>query len=195
MFCQMKKVNLNSNNLIFECFNNKYFTDEMPPSFSATDFTNKLDIILKYIETLQNDTGSYCTNLSIYKSEYTRRTISLPNPYSYLKVLQFLAKNWSKVKFHSKSSNSTSPINNISNLTSYTFEESRKLRCSHSFGYKYILRIDLSNFYNSIYTHSITWALIGKENAKQFVNKKPSQIKNNTYPPQCQSINKFFCIL
>lgn len=138
MFCQMKKVNLNSNNLIFECFNNKYFTDEMPPSFSATDFTNKLDIILKYIETLQNDTGSYCTNLSIYKSEYTRRTISLPNPYSYLKVLQFLAKNWSKVKFHSKSSNSTSPINNISNLTSYTFEESRKLRCSHSFGYKYI---------------------------------------------------------
>ena len=29
-----------------------------------------------------------------------------------------------------------------------------------------VLNIDLSNFYHSLYTHSIPWVIMGKENAK-----------------------------
>lgn len=174
------KIILHSSNLIKECFSNNYFTEEMPPSFSSEDFVNKLDKILLAISTFSdNYPTTYCTNLSIYKSEYTRRTISLPNPYSYLILLKFLSKNWSVISQLARSQNSTSPITSIGKLSSYTFNESRKLRCQCYLGYKYRLKLDLANFYNSIYTHSLTWALIGKDKAKIFINPKSNNKSSN----------------
>src|SRR5690625_7724268 len=35
-----------------------------------------------------------------------------------------------------------------------------------SMGYQYCYRIDIANFYDSIYTHSIEWGFIGREQAK-----------------------------
>lgn len=178
----MENIILDSSNLIKECFLHKYFTEEMPPSFSSEDFVEKIDKILSKILTSSNNyPTTYCTNLSIYKSEYTRRTISLPNPYSYLQLLRFLSSNWKTVLKLSKSSNSTSPIFSIGDLSSYTFDESRKIRCKCFFGYKYRLKIDLSNFYNSIYTHSLTWALVGKEESKKYIDTKNKKISNKTY--------------
>ena len=45
-------------------------------------------------------------------------------------------------------------------------------------GYKYRMKVDITNCYNSIYTHSITWAVCGKENAKTyFRTKTPVEMK------------------
>lgn len=45
---------------------------------------------------------------------------------------------------------------------------------------KYELKLDISKFYPTIYTHSITWALIGKEKAKKrFRNKDKNILSSN----------------
>lgn len=51
--------------------------------------------------------------------------------------------------------------------------------CIHvSLGYKYRLKVDVANCYNTIYTHSIAWAMCGKEKAKRYLkSKKPKNIK------------------
>lgn len=41
-----------------------------------------------------------------------------------------------------------------------------------SLGKKYLVKADISQCFPSIYTHAITWALIGKENAKKRENRK-----------------------
>ncbi len=38
------------------------------------------------------------------------------------------------------------------------------LDCIH---YQFIARTDITNFYSSVYTHSIAWALHGKEDARK----------------------------
>ncbi|EUD50800.1 hypothetical protein O666_02779, partial [Staphylococcus aureus M0651] len=35
------------------------------------------------------------------------------------------------------------------------------------YGGNHILNVDLSNFYHSLYTHSIPWVIMGKKNAKK----------------------------
>ncbi|PPS23174.1 hypothetical protein DJ52_00585 [Brachyspira murdochii] len=58
-----------------------------------------------------------------------------------------------------------------------------------SYNYKYILRVDISKFYHSIYTHSITWALIGDidkafNNRTHFGNKLDSLLEDANH---CQT--------
>lgn len=43
-----------------------------------------------------------------------------------------------------------------------------------SLEYSYLLKVDISNFYSSIYTHSIEWAVIGEEKAKDIRKKRPN---------------------
>lgn len=42
---------------------------------------------------------------------------------------------------------------------------------SIAFNYKYILKTDIKNFYPSIYTHSISWAIHGKKTIRQSFNR------------------------
>ena len=41
-----------------------------------------------------------------------------------------------------------------------------------SLDYEYLTHIDISNCYGSIYTHSISWAIHGREEAKKNHNNK-----------------------
>ena len=68
------------------------------------------------------------------------------------------------------------------------FIESIKKSLAASCGFKYCLKIDISNFYNSIYTHSITWAVCGKKNAKQMHLYNASKGKKGTPPSPEYSI-------
>ena len=45
--------------------------------------------------------------------------------------------------------------------------------------YKYRLKVDITNCYNSLYTHSITWAICGKDLAKSYYRtSEPVEIKD-----------------
>lgn len=56
-----------------------------------------------------------------------------------------------------------------------------------SLDYSYMLKVDISNCYGSIYTHSIAWAFMGEENAKRDKGKK-SEL-GNLLDKKFQSIN------
>jgi hypothetical protein len=49
----------------------------------------------------------------------------------------------------------------------YRFDEQERLRPRHWRGQRFVLRTDVNQFYSSLYTHSIPWALEGKEYAKR----------------------------
>src|SRR5690606_37768093 len=114
------------------------------------------------------------------KSELTDRTFGIMAPKLYHDMVWYLVQEWDliiKTLFNntnkiysysfpipiSKKANST-----LGNLRSgrmiYEFLEiARKDLVAEAYKYKYILKTDIKNFYPSIYTHSIAWALHSKE--------------------------------
>ncbi|MEK0315052.1 RNA-directed DNA polymerase [Cohnella sp. 56] len=99
--------------------------------------------------------------LSIYKNEAERRTYKLPNIYSYISLCRHLEQNKSiYLKIISDSHQS------LSKQFHAPFHKGKQRREENRLGKKHIMKTDIQNFYPSIYTHSIPWILVGKNEAK-----------------------------
>ena len=105
-----------------------------------------------------------------------RRHIGIPNPLYQIILCSYIEKNWKEIKKHiKKSSISISrpkiPIKREKSIRSFdlvkntlNFEQEFALRSTE---FSYVLKTDISRFYDTLYTHSISWALHGKNNAKK----------------------------
>jgi len=166
------------------------FAEQFPDCFDSTTFANGLPELLPLIAIGKSQKSKKAnttapTNLSTYKNDISRRTLSVPNPESFLRLAKYMAENWDDIFAVSKSSNSLSPITfiksyhtaeeliNCESIREHTkaksdFISGIKSAIRASLGYKIQLKIDITNCYNSLYTHSITWAICGKEEAKSF---------------------------
>lgn len=115
-----------------------------------------------------------CAKFSIYKSETERRILGIPHITTYILLVDYISKNFDMIyKKIIKNKNSNSKFLFMPYEIPESFDEVLKKKIWDSIGNKYILSLDISRCYENIYTHSITWALLGKEKAKEeFVKKE-----------------------
>lgn len=161
-----------------------YFADQIPPCFSSNSFADNYQAL----ETLLGK--RYPTSpvtLSIYKSEVARRIISVPNPYAFACTVKKMNEERKRIVGYAKSNNSESPITFI---RTYNGENEKVInsgiarqklharsdyianlrkRVVTAMGFRYRLSLDISNFYGSLYTHALTWAICGKDDAKKML--------------------------
>lgn len=174
-----------------------YFPKELPPPFDTTQFAQKAQYIKtkwenllakeqkkKNSESVKNAKSRFkryiepykkskCTHYTIPKGTYSRRKLRIPNPKQYHELCLFIARNWNLVQNRSNSSFSESkPTEKDAERSlrtiSKTFNNFRFLLIEKSFDKKYELKLDIAQFYPSIYTHSLAWAFLGKDNAKYY---------------------------
>lgn len=202
---------LNEKNFIFQICQYGFFTEQFPECFNSESFTKSLDDLLPLITTTKKQSQSgkknttSPTTLSTYKNDISRRVLSVPNPEAFLRLAKYMQQNWSRMKECTQSLNSLSPITFIRVYTQGEAEElinceslreCFKVRSDFvvgiknciraSLGYKYRLNVDISNCYNSLYTHSISWAICGKEKAKEYFRTKlPAEIKDDYEMADC----------
>jgi hypothetical protein len=111
---------------------------------------------------------------SIAKGIYSRRKLEIPNPKQYLDLSKPIVDNWKNLRdfFDISTYSQSKPVlfeakralkTKSKSLNNFKFEV-----ISKSFGRKVELRLDILNFYPTIYTHSIPWSLLGKEDAKKY---------------------------
>lgn len=164
-----------------------FLPENLPHNFNSDSFANKIGILSKKVPKKVNYTAP--TTISYYKSDVSRRIMSIPNPESFLRVALFIKKDWEKVLNYAESENSTSSIifihgyNDVINSENFkrinrtksTFIDNLKRRTKLSMGYSYQLNVDITRFYDTVYTHSITWAICGKENAKKYFRESNGQ--------------------
>ncbi|MFV0331127.1 MAG: RNA-directed DNA polymerase [Dysgonomonas sp.] len=118
--------------------------------------------------------SSICSKYSIAKGKLSRRYIGIPNPMNYMRVTESVVEGWDDIKDiinQSKYTKSKPTYNSELNKRTFTTSsknvyEFTKAVLDASFDKKVELRLDLANFYSTIYTHSIPWALLGKKEAK-----------------------------
>lgn len=172
-----------------------YFPKELPPPFTTKYFSRNFDSIEISWNKMKSELGrtspeykdkyrkSKCVLFSIPKGNYSRRNIEIPNPFHHSILCKTICDNWTEIDdFYKKSTISLSrPIINtykgraVKNLK--TFSNFKQECLIDSFDKMYELKTDISWFYPTIYTHTIPWALHGKNVAK---NDKSDNLFGNT---------------
>jgi hypothetical protein len=162
--------------------NHGYFPEQdiLPPSFEVSNFTLQTEPYKK----LNKLNKQKLVKISHPKTKHSSKIFGIQHPYYYHDIVFYLEENWDDIIEHlfneknqiysysfpialTKKSRSEPELSNLrTGRMIYEWvamaERDLVLDASH---YQFIARTDITNFYPSIYTHSIAWALHGRDKA------------------------------
>ena len=190
----MAKVDLTSDEVYASLLRRNYFPmskrhlDEMPPVFH-TDLLDP-NIANKLIDNFKNKRkrGFDQIEYRVTRFDNVTRVMHIPVPLPYAELSKCVAENWTTSEFQLMLDNPSSQIKpgrhkddrivilgdyedlnpgRISVLDPKQFPRVHLLQLEMSSTAGYLARADISSFFHSIYTHSIPWALVGHDVAKQ----------------------------
>jgi hypothetical protein len=175
--------------LLYHLLRDGYFPKELPPAFNTVSFadlmvSDKTSLRPDFKNNLKSSLNAKETEHSLARVGKLKRKLSIPNPITYFFLCEEIEKNWSELRrqaFSSQLSKSKPipPINSFRALSpNHPPNEIPLLRARYRMGSKYILTTDVRDFYHSIYTHSISWALHTKSIAKEM--KKSGELLGNS---------------
>lgn len=160
-----------------------YFPRELPPPFNTSDFSHFIkncdNDMLKSFNS--NHYQTKCATHNLPRSGMLRRSLGIPNPINFYQLARFIKKNWTEICNHTGKSkiSLTTPTKGTKERAidrKHTLQELPKWRAMLRGHSRYVLKADINQFYHSIYTHSIPWALHGKTKAK--ADQSPNLIGN-----------------
>ncbi|MBW4513780.1 MAG: RNA-directed DNA polymerase [Timaviella obliquedivisa GSE-PSE-MK23-08B] len=160
-----------------------YFPRELPPPFKTSSLAHFVVSNISLQLTSRTNSKLYIHSHVRYGS--LRRKLSIPNPAFFVQIAKVIDNNWNDIKLITQKSNFSKskpvhtphPKRNRSISPLLDFPDLPKERAKNRAIGRYALQTDISQFYQSIYTHSIPWAIHGKEIAKSQRND-PSLLGN-----------------
>ena len=171
-----------------------YFPKELPPPFGTSLFSKKSQPISKRWAALvaamkKEDQKSHpkpskCVEYNMARRGHLRRMLAIPNPVAYYYLAQCIAENWLQVEAHiSRSTISLTPAKIAEGdgraVPMLAFSDLAQMRVRAYAPHRVVLQTDVANFYRAIYTHSIPWALHGKDIAKANRARTPAMFGNS----------------
>lgn len=170
-----------------------YFPKELPPPFNTKKLATKLSDVKEKWDTLRGQDNfheshkwrSKCSKYSISKGKLSRRVLGIPNPKHFIPLVELICENWDHINkvFNLSDFSISYPIKDYDQnkravkTKSPSVPSSREVRLSRSINKLVQARADISKFYPTIYSHSVTWSLLGKSVAKHLYKKKKKEIK------------------
>lgn len=117
-------------------------------------------------------------------ARYDWRPLQIVHPIVYVDLVNYICSNWDsiikrfkdfetnpKLKCISLPLKSTSKHNDKEEIILNWWESLEQASIKYSLNFKYCIKTDITNCYGSIYTHTISWAINGKEWAKNNRNR------------------------
>ena len=158
-----------------------YFHDRVVPPFNSESMLLALPAVQQFVaEVLQKAEAEPRFTLpikrsrpvehSVPKRKHSRRMLAIPNPRPYAILCTQIALNWpalyqlcvaSPITMSAPASSGHRAVQSAYGQRAVANE-----RAKRSVGQRYLLKTDLVRFYPSIYTHSVPWAIHGKEVAR-----------------------------
>lgn len=156
------------------------FAEKLPPIFTSVPF-------FEYCKTLSDpfnaEWNEYIT-YRVMRNTSTPRIMGIPTPFKYQRVCYELAEDWDKIRthFHTQTDGQRYRLSRIHirkererkaifkmNYKNWRVDGNPELELLiHDRGAsRFLVKADISTCFPSIYTHSIPWALVGKEEAKR----------------------------
>lgn len=171
-------INVDKDTFLHKSLCTSYFPKELPPIFSTEKFGN---IIEKQIKTnkLQGSKANEGTGYYITKNNNSQRRLSIPHPLAYSNVCKIIYENWKEIKccmtknWRCQKISMIRPRNSAASKRLVPMEYNTKTKDDllaklEILGNgKYIVKTDISMAFPSIYSHSVAWAIKGKEIAQK----------------------------
>lgn len=162
--------------MLKELLEKGYFPSELPAPFTTRDYAAaicdpSLPTTTPYTYGVKGPKyNSKCAVFNLARRGKLRRVLSIPNPINYYHSAKSISDNWVDIEAHYKKSDQSlsRPVVDTSRAFGWEkgFAKLSDAKLNTRSASKYILQADISNFYPSIYTHSIPWALHTKPVAK-----------------------------
>lgn len=151
----------------------------VPPSFSVGSSSLKAEPYNKDVSSL---TRRQLSTLSYPKSLLTSRQFAIMHPWNYHDVVFYLYQIWTKILnilFHQKqriypyslpipvSARGGGTLSNLraGRMIYEWLQMAENDLVSDAVSYRFFAKTDIANFYASIYTHSVAWAIEGRDEA------------------------------
>ncbi len=178
---------------IFFLEKKSYFSLNLPPYISFENLLQKIDENItnetfdfskkepKDLHPKDLDTLNHIIHNN-KDGRYSWRPFTLIHPVCYVKLVQTITEthNWNflverfkffakneKIKCYSLPLQSLTNKENTAEQIVYWWQEIEQASLGLAMDYDYLFHVDIADCYSSIYTHSIPWALHGKESAKK----------------------------
>ena len=147
-----------------------YLPDEIPPVFTSEPFA---DFVSDGSSTAGFNDSTFPVQHNLGRPGGLRRPLSIPNPLSQAELVRQISSAWPELNRHMLRSgiSCSRAVHRMSGdralMKRHAFSEWASRRVESVPGARYAFFGDVSQFYSSIYTHSISWALEGRAAAKQ----------------------------
>jgi hypothetical protein len=154
-----------------------YFPSELPPPFTTFVFALRAKAVMAQIDSSAAiKIWTTPESFSIPRWGQARRKLSIVNPINQLLISNLIAENWDEIKprlAQSKISEFHPEIvaRGGRAVTGVDFDGVQRRRAQILARYGRYVKADVARFYASVYTHSIPWAILGKEWVKANFNK------------------------
>jgi hypothetical protein len=164
-------MNVNAKSLIAK----GYFPRELPPPFTTAPLAGFCSTSAAQLPVDRTWTEASRHNLA--RLNGYRRPLRVPNPRSFLLLADVLEANWATLDSHFKSQQIAISRPVVTRTAErairprFRLGEAPKLRTKHWRGQRFVLNSDVGQFYPSLYTHSIPWALHKKAVVKATLKK------------------------
>lgn len=146
-----------------------YFPREIPPTFSTKSYAR---YARKVGSGWPTKTWTRCVAHNLARPGGLRRPLKIPNPISFYPLAALIANNWEALREHTwkqRLSASRPYVMRKSNraiVPRYRYGELPRLRALRRRAGRHLLFSDIGQFYPTIYTHTIPWALHTKAACK-----------------------------
>lgn len=155
--------------------------EELPPVFSSESFTPEVakKVVAGKARKADGYQGYDAVEYKLTRFNGVARTCSIPHPMAHAQLALCIHEHWDKLDYiaNNKISMIRPREHNDGRVIIMDYEKSfEKTRRNlvKSFGRRFIVHTDISNFFPSVYTHAIPWATVGFPHAKQH---KPPKYK------------------
>jgi hypothetical protein len=152
-----------------------FFPKELPPSFGTAPLGELFESQPAAIP-LDGD-PTECARHNLARLGGIRRPLKVPNPRTYIQLASTLESEWDVIDAHLNSQGLAisrpvvTPKGERAVQPRFHIAEAPKLRARDWRGQKFVLYGDVSQFYPTLYTHAIPWALHTKPVAKANKNQ------------------------
>jgi hypothetical protein len=154
--------------------NQKETIGELPPCLDTRQFTPEVCEALAALpdSKIRRKSGYDLVEYKATRYNNVPRVLSLVHPKAYALLAKHIHDNWADIKKIQESEHSQiiPEHRNDGRIMVMNYESPiiQKRRYNQaSFSKKFIVKADIANCFNSIYTHAIPWAIVGITEAKQ----------------------------
>lgn len=171
--------------------------DELPPVFSTESFSEEVANAVTAGQQRANSTyrGYDAVEYRLTRFNGVSRTCSIPHPYAYAHLALCIYRNWTQFSYIEENENSLSKPweredGRFAVMSYLDSAADARSRIGKSFGCRFVVYTDIANFYPSIYSHAISWALVGFKVAKQNRGPANNRIWYNELDEKVRSLKR-----